>query len=162
MAERALVGSSHPSEALHEAEGIRPTGETIRVHAFKLDQRGLARVFGELEARIMDAVWQLNEPTVQDVCDHLGGDYNYKTIMTVMNRLVNKGVLTRRRRSRAYLYSPRESREAFLKHVSRHVVEGLLQDFGELTLAQFVSAVDAIEPAHLAELERLIQERMEA
>jgi len=41
-------------------------------------------VFGELEARIMEAVWALGEPTVQDVCDRLGGDYHYKTVMTVM------------------------------------------------------------------------------
>lgn len=129
------------------------------VHAFKLDQRGLARVFGELEARIMEAIWELGEPTVQDVCDRLGENYHYKTVMTVMNRLVDKRVLTRHRLSRAYRYAPRESREDFLRRVSRNVVEGLIQDFGEVAIAQFLDAVDAIEPAQLVELERMIQAR---
>jgi len=68
-------------------------------------------------------------------------------------------VLTRRRLSRAYRYAPRESREEFLRRVSRHVVEGLIRDFGEVAIAQFVDAVDAIDPAQLAALERMIQER---
>jgi predicted transcriptional regulator len=132
---------------------------TPSVHSFKLDQRGLARVFGELEAQIMETVWELGEPTVQDVCDRLGEDYNYKTVMTVMNRLVDKRILNRRRESRAFCYSARESRDEFLGRVSRHVVEGLLQDFGGLAIAQFVDAVDAVDPSQLAELERLIQAR---
>lgn len=130
------------------------------VQTFKLDQRGLARIFGELEARIMDVVWELGEPTVADVCERLGDDYHYKTVLTVMNRLVDKRVLTRRRIGRAYSYTPVESREAFLARVSRNVVEGLLQDFGHLAIAQFVSAVDRIDPESLAELQALIEARM--
>ncbi len=132
---------------------------TGSVHSFKLDQRGLARVFGELEARIMEAVWDLGEPTVQDVCDRLGEDNNYKTVMTVMNRLVDKHVLNRRRESRAFCYSARESRDEFVRHISRNVVDGLPQDFGSLAIAQFVDAMDTVDPRQLAELERLIQAR---
>ncbi|MFQ5859755.1 MAG: BlaI/MecI/CopY family transcriptional regulator [Anaerolineae bacterium] len=130
------------------------------IQAFKLDQRGLARVFGELEAQIMDVIWKLGEPTVGDVCACLGEDYNYKTIMTVMNRLVDKGILSRRRIGRAYSYVPCDSRDAFLARVSRNVMEGLLKDFGDLAIAQFVSAVDRIDPAQLAELQQLIAARM--
>lgn len=130
------------------------------IQAFKLDQRGLARIFGELEAQIMDAIWELGEPTVSDVCDYLGEDYNYKTVMTVMNRLVDKGVLSRQRIGRAYSYTPCDGRDDFLAHVSRSVVEGLLKDFGDLAIAQFVSAVDRIDPNQLAELQELIEARM--
>ncbi len=130
------------------------------IQAFKLDQRGLARVFGELEAQIMDAVWQLQEPTVNDVCDFLGEDHNYKTVMTVMNRLVDKSVLSRQRVGRAYSYAPCSDREDFLAQVSRNVVEGLLEDFGDLAIAQFVSAVDRIDPDQLRELQELIETRM--
>lgn len=130
------------------------------VQAFKLDQRGLARVFGELEAQIMDAIWELDEPTVGDVCDYLGEDYHYKTVMTVMNRLVDKGVLSRQRIGRAYSYTPCDGRDVFLARVSRNVVEGLLEDFGDLAIAQFISAVDRIDSAQLAELQELIEARV--
>jgi predicted transcriptional regulator len=137
---------------------MKRTG-TNRLHAFKLDQRGLARVFGELEATIMDAVWSMGEGTVSDVCDRLGDDTNYKTVMTVMNRLVEKRALSRRRCGRAYVYRASESRAAFLERVSRNVVESLLLDFGDLAVAQFVDAVDAVDPALLEELERLVRQR---
>lgn len=130
------------------------------IQAFKLDQRGLARLFGELEARIMEVVWEVGEPTVADVCARLGKGCNYKTIMTVMNRLVDKGILTRQRIGRAYSYAPCASRDAFIAQVSRNVMEGLIEDFGDLAIAQFISAVDRIDTAHLAELQELIQARM--
>jgi predicted transcriptional regulator len=130
-----------------------------RLHSFKLDHRGAARVFGELEATVMEAVWRLGEPTVADVCEALGPDANYKTVMTVMNRLVTKGILSRRRTGRAFLYSAIESREALMEHVSRRVVEGLLQDFGALAVAQFMDALDTVDPQLVADLQARVKAR---
>ncbi|MCW5882569.1 MAG: BlaI/MecI/CopY family transcriptional regulator [Anaerolineae bacterium] len=126
------------------------------IQSFKLDQRGLARVFGELEARIMDTVWEIGPATVQDVCDRLGPEQNYKTVMTVMNRLVEKHFLLRERDTRAFVYSAAASRDAFVQDVSRHVVEGLVQDFGPAAIAQFLAVMDA-SPDTLAALRRLIE-----
>lgn len=107
----------------------------------------------------MDAVWALGEPTIGDVCERLGDNANYKTVMTVMNRLVAKRTLARRRAGRAFVYRALETREAFLERVSRTVAEGLLLDFGPLAVAQFVDAVDAVDPALLASLEQLVRAR---
>lgn len=130
-----------------------------RVQAFKLDQRGLARVLGELETEIMEAVWSLGEARVADVCDWLGGAANYKTVMTVMNRLVDKRLLVRERQSRAFVYTAIESRDAFCRLVSRRVAEGLVRDFGDLAVAQFVDALDSVDPALMAQLEKLVSDR---
>lgn len=136
--------------------------QSIPIQSFRLHQEGLARVFGELEAKVMEAAWKLEEPTVQDVCDHLGPNANYKTVMTVLNRLVEKRALTRQRVSRAFIYRPSQSRDAFLSRVSRDIMDGLLRDFGSLAVAQFVETLDKIDPEQLAELERLVQERRQA
>jgi len=130
---------------------------------FKLDRRGLARVLGELEAQVMDIVWELGEATVQDVVDRLPGDCHYKTVQTVMFRLTEKAMLTRDQLpSRAHLYRPREDRATFLQRISHDVMEGLVRDFGELAIAQFVDVVDGIDPDRLNELVRLARERAEA
>ncbi len=136
--------------------------QSIPIQSFRLHQEGLARVFGELEAKVMEAVWDLQQPTVQQVCDHLGPDYNYKTVMTVLNRLVDKRALTRQRVSRAFIYRASQSREAFLCRVSRAIMGGLVRDFGSLAVAQFVETLDEIDPQQLAELERMVQERRRA
>lgn len=128
----------------------------MKINRFALDSRGLARVLGELEARILEAVWELGEATVKDVAATLGPGTHVKTVMTVMNRMVEKGVLQRRRRGRGYAYVAAADRERFVQQVARRVLSGLLADFGSPTLAHFV---EEIPPDQLAELERLISER---
>ena len=132
----------------------------MRLTAFRLNQHGLARLFGELEAKIMRVVWGLEEPTVQDVVDRLGRRANYKTVMTAMNRLVEKGFLERRKVSRAFVYVPRFSREELLQHLSRQVFDGLIADFGPAVLAQFVEAVEEADRARLTELAELVESKL--
>lgn len=135
--------------------------DQTRIPAFRLDHTGLARLFGELEARVMEVIWQLREATVSDVLARLGDEYHYNTVMTVMSRLTDKGILTRRREGRAHVYAPVEDRDVFLARVSRDVAEGLLREFGSLAIAQFVDAADAIDPQLLAELRRRAREKAE-
>jgi predicted transcriptional regulator len=127
------------------------------LHAFRLDSRGLARLFGELEAQLIEAVWQLGSPTVAEVCGHLGGGANPKTVMTVLNRLVAKRVLRRARDGRAYRYSTLESQADFVSRVSRRVAEELIHDYGVVAVAGFVQAMDNVDPSLLAALEELLR-----
>ena len=126
------------------------------VRRFDLDAQGLARVLGELEARILEAVWAHGPATVKDVTAALGPDAHFKTTMTVMNRLVDKGLLIRRRRGRAFVYQAVIERDTFRRRVAEQVVSGLLADFRQPALASFV---DAADPAQLDELEALIRRR---
>jgi predicted transcriptional regulator len=131
------------------------------VQVIKLDESGLARLFGELEARIMEAVWSLGEATGHDICRYLGENCHYKTVMTVANRLVVKGVLERCRHGRAFTYTPVVPRDEFLACVSRQTLASLFSDFGEAAMAGFVQAVDQIAPERLEVLRRLIDEKRE-
>ena len=134
----------------------------MQMHAFRLNQRGLARVFGELEAKIMKATWALEEATVQQVVLRLGETANYKTVMTVMNRLVQKGFLERRKVSRAFVYVPRFTREDLMTRLSREVLDGLVADFGPGVLAQFVDAVAETDRTRLVELAALVETKLTA
>ena len=130
------------------------------IQRFNLGGHGLSRVLGELEARIMEAVWQLGAPTGKEMCDALGPGSHYKTVLTVANRLVEKGVLIREpAHGRAFRYRAAEDRDAFLRRIASSVSSGLVGDFGQPALAQFVQAAEAVDPAYLDELERLVRER---
>ena len=79
---------------------------------------------GPLETRLMDVAWSAGRSLlVQEVVDRLGGA-NYKTVMTVLNRLVEKEMLTRELDGRAYRYLPTQEREAFLRAAADGVVRG--------------------------------------
>lgn len=121
-------------------------GRRLELSAFKLDRHGPARVLGELEARLMEALWGLGEGSVQEVCDRLGNDPNYYTIITVLNRLVDKGLLKRWKVDRAYHYRPLLSREEFSRQVARQVLRGLLADFGEPAMVQFGETLSELDP----------------
>lgn len=137
------------------------SNEEKGIQTFRLNHTGLARLFGELEARVMDLVWEHGPVTVGDIVDRLDDEYHYNTIMTVMNRLVEKGYLARRREGRAFTYTTVDDRETFLALASRQVAEGLLQDFGLVALTQFVNAVDQLDPTLLRELRRLASKKLE-
>lgn len=138
-------------------EGAR---EGSAVRAFRLGGTGLERVLGELETLIMEAVWRAGEASVQDVCDSLGPDHNYKTVMTVMNRLVEKRLLSRHRLSKAFIYSAVEDRQSFMDRVSRGVATGLVRDFGAAAIAQFVDVVDELSREDLALLQELVHRKV--
>jgi predicted transcriptional regulator len=74
------------------------------------------RQLGELEAVIMDRLWQWGRPApVRDVLDDLRKDrpLAYTTVMTVMENLHRKGWLRRHRDGRAWRYEPASSRSSY-------------------------------------------------
>src|ERR1700761_3520941 len=74
------------------------------------------RRFGELEAVIMDRLWEWARPVlVREVVDDLRDERGlaYTTVMTVMENLYRKGWLRRERDGRAWRYEPTGSRSGY-------------------------------------------------
>ena len=74
------------------------------------------RPFGELEAVIMDRLWEWGRPVlVREMVDDLRRDRDiaYTTVMTVMENLHRKGWLRRERDGRAWRYEPTGSRSGY-------------------------------------------------
>jgi predicted transcriptional regulator len=74
------------------------------------------RRFGELEAVIMDRLWEQGRPMlVREMVENLRGDrpLAYTTVMTVMENLHRKGWLRRERDGRAWRYEPTGSRSGY-------------------------------------------------
>ena len=74
------------------------------------------RQLGELEAAIMDRLWEWGRPAlVREVVEDLRSDrpLAYTTVMTVMENLHRKGWLRRDRDGRAWRYEPAGSRSGY-------------------------------------------------
>jgi predicted transcriptional regulator len=114
---------------------------------------------GELEAEIMDQVWQLRETTVRTVLELLNESREkqraYTTVMTVMANLDRKGLLTRRREGKTDLYSPVSTREDYLDARARAEAAALVGRYGEAALMAFVQQMDEIDPKRRKQLRRL-------
>lgn len=139
-------------------------GRPFRFWGFKSSQEILENSLGALERGVMDLVWQQGEISVRDACADLGPSVAYTTVMTTMDRLYKKGLLTRRKVGRAFIYCAAASREAVESAVAAELVQSLLQREGEPlpVLSSLVDAVSGRDRALLEELERLIREKRRA
>jgi predicted transcriptional regulator len=92
-----------------------------------------------LELLCLNALWSLSEGNVRDVREivALSRPLAYTTIMTVLDRLVRKGKLTRRKVGRAFVYSPQASRDAMRRVAVRELLDSLF-DGSEDELLRFL------------------------
>jgi predicted transcriptional regulator len=83
---------------------------------FDIHGRGLGVFLGPTEAKLMELVWEQTTLTVKSALFHLDQSDRraYTTVMTVLNRLVEKKLLTRVRDGRNYVYRAGIDRESFV------------------------------------------------
>ncbi len=67
-----------------------------------------------LELMCLNALWVMGEGNVRDVRERVANHraLAYTTVMTVLDRLVQRGLCARRKSGRAFLYAPAISRDA--------------------------------------------------
>lgn len=129
------------------------------------DDPRLDGLLGDLERRVMDAVWARGQASVREVQEDLAGRDGpaYTTVMTVMSRLADKGILTREKRGRAFLYRPAQpSSASFARRQARLRVRALLDQLGDVAIAGIVDELgegSAEEREALAELVDELRER---
>ena len=128
---------------------------------FRPKEKGLRKVFGDLEAKIMEVIWAHGRATVADVHKVLEArrEIAYTTVKTVMGRLAEKGYLRRTTADRAHVFTPTRSRDDFLRDVSDAILEGLFSEFGQPITAHLLDTISRWDPASLDRLEGLIEER---
>jgi predicted transcriptional regulator len=99
----------------------------------------------------MDRLWSQDHPVaVREVLEDLQRTRTlaYTTVMTVMDNLHRKGVLTREKDGRAYLYRPAVTRE---QHTAAFMGEILAGSDTTATLLHFLDQMPRAEVARLRE-----------
>jgi len=127
----------------------------------------LEAFFGPLELAVLESLWDgPAEATVREIQRDFPGTA-YTTLMTTLDRLYKKGVLDRRKRGRAYLYSARFTRPGLEAYLARDAFEALLDGGSSRAslrplLSSFVEAVSRRDAELLDDLEKLVRERRSA
>jgi predicted transcriptional regulator len=104
----------------------------------------------------MDRLWLWNRPaSVREVMEDLQRTRSiaYTTVMSTMDNLHRKGVLTREQEGRAYLYQPVLSREDYNATLMAQVLDQSADRTA--TLLRFV---EKITPGELSRLRKLLNE----
>lgn len=129
----------------------------------RLSAHGAAKVLGDLEARVMEALWDLGgarsarEVHARVIPQH---DVAFVTVVTVLNKLVDKRLVARAKIGDLLHYTPLVTRQEFTELASRRLVEGVLSLAPDVVAASFVDVLAERSPEQLAELARLVRRRL--
>ena len=118
---------------------------------------GVTPIQGELQTQVMAALWRLGTGTVEQVRSELPSRYRgaYTTVQTVLNRLAERGLLSRAREGRGIVYRPEVSEADYLSRTIRHTLAGASNDARQAALANIIGGLDARE---LSEVQKLAKE----
>jgi predicted transcriptional regulator len=116
---------------------------------------------GDLEYAVLFAVCELNAASAHEVHSRVREEDGlaYTTIAKVLDRLRLKGLVTRKRRGRAFVYRPRVAWQAIELTRARAALNKLLEPDFRPAIATLVEAMESLNPELLDELDRAVAAR---
>jgi predicted transcriptional regulator len=109
---------------------------------------------GEVQTQVMYALWRVEAGTVEQVRSALPRRYRgaYNTVQTILNRLAERGLVSRSKVGVAIEYRPRFSEAEYLSGSIAYTLAGASPGARQAALARLFGELDEDE---LSELQRL-------
>jgi BlaI family penicillinase repressor len=123
--------------------------------------RSSSQQLGPLEQRLLEALWAGGSATVREMIEGSYRDLAYTTVMTTLDRLFKKGLLTRSEEGRAFRYAPRFSREEMHREAAGHALRQLLDasPASTLPLSFLVEILGERDAQLLDDLRKLVERK---
>jgi predicted transcriptional regulator len=114
---------------------------------------------GPLEERLLEALWDRKTATVRELVDAGCADLAYTTVMTTLDRLFKKSLLTREAEGRAFRYAPRFTREEMHRQVAGEAFRRFLDasPASSLPLSYLVEILTERDAQLLDDLRELVE-----
>jgi predicted transcriptional regulator len=123
--------------------------------------RSARRQLGPLEQRMLDGLWVKGSATVRELIEYCCRELAYTTVMTTLDRLFKKGLLTRSEEGRAFRYAPRFSREELHREAASQALLQLLDasPASSLPLSYLVEILGDRDAQLLDDLQNLVERK---
>ncbi len=121
--------------------------------------RASSAELGPLEERLLEALWTRGNATVRELIDEPCQDLAYTTVMTTLDRLFKKKLLSREPEGRAFRYTPLVTREQLHRDAAGEAFRQLLNasPAGSLPLSYLVEIVSERDAELLDDLRELVE-----
>jgi predicted transcriptional regulator len=120
---------------------------------------------GQLESAVMEVVWACSRAVqVGDVQTGLPADARgaYATVKTTMERLAEKGILSRIKHGKAYHYQAAVTREELERRIVVNALDRLVEQFPAAVASFFVQPDPGVSQEKLALLLEAVERKREA
>ena len=116
---------------------------------------------GPLEQRLLQEVWTRGNCTVREILQDSDLNIAYTTVMTTLDRLYKKSLLSRAAEGRAFRYSPAVTQEEMQRAAAGQAIRQLLESgpASSLPLSYLVEAVTEHDIQLLDELQQLVERK---
>ncbi len=116
---------------------------------------------GDLEYAALAALWELGPSSAREVHERIGEPKGlvYTTTAKVLDRIHDKGLVSRQKMGKAFVYQARIARGVVEQARAKDAVTRMLGDKPRPAMAALVDAVEAVDPDLLDELGRLVAAR---
>ncbi|MBI2325428.1 MAG: BlaI/MecI/CopY family transcriptional regulator [Chloroflexi bacterium] len=113
---------------------------------------------GSLQSQTLGILSRRGPSTVREVVDAFPKNERpaYTTAMTILVKLHEKGLTKRTKMGKGYVYEALYTPEELRDRMAGHLVRQLVDDFGDVALAHFASALSAMDRRRLDKLRRRI------
>lgn len=127
------------------------------ISAFRPDRPGIRKVLGDLEAEIMELIWERpagQGTTVRDIFAVLYERRRtaYTTVMNTMARMTRKRLLRVEKHDQAYVYYPNFTEQEFVARFVGRILEDLLVNFSGAAFERLDAAPDQATAAQARQL----------
>lgn len=122
-------------------------------------KEGYGKILGHLEQDVMEALWKKGPVSGKEAFAEVKRtrDIALTTVLTVLERLVAKGLVKKTRGESVYLFAPAFSKDEFAREVSQEVLKGIFDISRSGACASFVDMVADAAPDELERLSDLIE-----
>ncbi|TDF88145.1 BlaI/MecI/CopY family transcriptional regulator [Paenibacillus piri] len=136
----------------------------MKIKNYHFQEQGLQRFLGSLEVQVMEVMWSSHEMSIKQVHQVIDAEtsYSFNTIMTVMNRLFDKGLLekktTGKGRTKLTLFKAAYTKDEFITEQTKNVTQGLIKEFGDMVVTHIIDVMEEADPALIQKLQKKLDE----
>ncbi len=105
------------------------------------------------EMDILKVLWELGPASVRDVCRRMCPNHElaFNTVQTLLRIMDDKGLVSHKRQGRAFIYTPRYSRQRAAARFLQHVFGGAIDQ----VVLSMISTANP-DPEELEQIERIV------
>lgn len=127
-------------------------------------QQGLrehSRVIGHLEQDLLETLWKNGSCTGKEIYERIKSsrDIALTTVLTVLERLVKKGLVKKAKGQTVYGYMSACTKEELARRLSGDVLKGIIGISASGAAASFVDMLGSADPDELDRLSAIIESK---